>query len=97
MKSEEKIQYNCRRIKILAGFEKCVKVMITDKLVMLYYEENPAKKVFRDLYMRNLLCYPCKECILVDEHNTKIIKHYDILDVKRCCNVYERVTCKCSV
>ena len=86
MKSEEKIQYNCRRIKILAGFEKCVKVMITDKLVMPYYdrEENPAKKVFRDLcnmYMRNQLCYPCKECTLVDEHNTKVIKHYDILNV----------------
>ena len=66
--------------------------MITDKLVMPYYdhEENPAKKVFHDLcdkYMRNQLCYPCKECTkestLVDEHNTKMIKHYDILDVKQ--------------
>ncbi|EGI67229.1 hypothetical protein G5I_04206 [Acromyrmex echinatior] len=32
------------------GGEKCVEVMITDKLVMPYYcEENPAKKMFRDL------------------------------------------------
>ena len=54
--------------------------MITDKLVMPYYdrEENPVKKVFRDLcdkYMCNQLCYPCKECTLVDEYNTKVIKH----------------------
>ena len=51
MQSENKIQYSCRRIKILAGAEKCVEVMITDKLGMLYYdcEENPAEKVFRDL------------------------------------------------
>ena len=51
MKSEEKIQYSCRCIKIPAGGEKCVEVMITNRLVMPYYdrEENPAKKVFRDL------------------------------------------------
>ena len=102
MQSEKKIQYSCRRIKIPAGGEKCVEVMITDKLVMSYYDckENPAKKVFRDLcdkYMPNQLCCPCKECTLVDEHNTKVIKHYDILDVKRFCNVCERVTYKCSV
>jgi len=41
--------------------------------------------------MRNQLCYPCKECTLIDEHNIKVIKYYDILDVKRCCNVCERV------
>ena len=47
MKSEEKIQYNCRRIKILADGEKCVEVMITDKLVIPYdREENPLKKCF---------------------------------------------------
>ena len=55
---------------------------------MPYYdcEENPAKKVFRDLYdkyMHDQLCYLCKECTSVDEHNKKVIKHYDILDVKR--------------
>ena len=50
MKNEEKIQYSCKHIKIFAGGEKCVEVMITDKLVMPYYcEENPAKKMFRDL------------------------------------------------
>ena len=43
MKSEKKFQY--RRIKIPAGGEKCVEMMITDKLVMPYCdrEENPAK------------------------------------------------------
>ncbi|KYN43896.1 hypothetical protein ALC56_01631 [Trachymyrmex septentrionalis] len=60
----------------MGGGEKCVKVMITDKLVMPYYdcEENPAKKVFRDLYdkyMHDQLCYLCKECTSVDEHNKK--------------------------
>ena len=46
-----------KRFNIVAGIlrfpdgEKCIEVMITDKLVMPYYdrEENPAKKVFRDL------------------------------------------------
>ena len=49
MNSEKKIQYSCRRIKISASDEKCVEVMITNKLVMPYYdrEENPPKKVFR--------------------------------------------------
>jgi len=49
MKNEEKIQYSCRHIKTLAGGKKCVEVMITDKLVIPYYdrEENPIKKVFR--------------------------------------------------
>ena len=32
MNSEEKIQYSCRRIKIPASGEKCIEVMITDKL-----------------------------------------------------------------
>jgi len=38
-------------IKISVGGEKCAEVMITDKLMMPYYnrEKNPAKKVFRDL------------------------------------------------
>jgi len=45
MKSEKKFQYSCRHIKIPAGDEKCVEMMITDKLVMPYCdrEENPAK------------------------------------------------------
>jgi len=67
---------------------------------ILYRKENPAKKVFRDLcdkYMRNQLYHPCEEYTLVDKHNTKVIKYYDILDVKRCCNMCERVMCKCSM
>ena len=82
MQNEKKIQYSCKHIKIPAGDEKCVEVMMTDKLVMLYREENPAKKVFRDLcdkYMRNQLYHPCEEYTLVDKHNTKVIKYYDIL------------------
>ena len=40
MNSEEKIQYSSRRIKISASGEKCVEVMITNKLVMPYYDRK---------------------------------------------------------
>ena len=41
--------------------------------------------------MRNQLYHPCEEYILVhlSRHNTKVIKHYDILDVKWCTCVNE--------
>ena len=89
MQNEKKIQYSCRRIKIPAGGEKCIEA-ITDKLMMPHYdrEENSAKKMFRDLcdkYMRNQLYHPCEECILIDEHNIKVIKH------SKCKAVLQRV------
>jgi len=43
---EDSIYHSCRCIKIPAGDKKCVEMMITDKLVMPYYdrEESPAEK-----------------------------------------------------
>jgi len=53
MKSEDSIYCSYRRIKIPAGDEKCVEVMITDRLVMPYYnrEKNPAVTCVCDKYM----------------------------------------------
>ncbi|KYN26714.1 hypothetical protein ALC57_03911 [Trachymyrmex cornetzi] len=87
MKSENKIQYSCRQIKIPVGGEMCIELMITDNLVMPYYdcEENPAQKVYRDLcdkYMRNQSCHPCREYELVDEHNTTRVQR-DLKIVKK--------------
>ena len=41
MKSEKNIKYSCTRIKISAGDEKCIEVMVkTDNLVMPYYDRE---------------------------------------------------------
>jgi len=81
--------------------EKYVKMIITDKLVMPYYD---ARRILLKKCFMTCMISICminyaipKECTLVDEYNTKVIKHYDVLDVKRCCNMCEQVTCKCSV
>ena len=41
--------------------------------------------------------FECEQCTFANKHNEKVLEHYNILDMSRCCNVCERVTCKCSV
>jgi len=74
-------------IKIPADNEKYVKLLIIDNICM----------EFRAILFFDRCDDQFFECETVLSHNEKVFECYDILDMSRCCNVCERVTCKCSV
>jgi len=76
-------------IKILVGNEKCVELLIIDNIWMKFRDRDLALKLFFNR---------CDEqCTFANKHNEKVLERYNILDMSRCYNDCERVTCKCSV
>ena len=77
-------------IKILAGNEKCVELLIIDNIWMEFRDRDLALKLFFN--RRDKQCFEYEQCTFANKHNEKVLERYDILDMSRCCNVCERVT-----
>jgi len=71
-------------IKIPAGNEKYVELLIIDNIWMKFRDCNLALKLFF-----NRCDKQCFECTFANKHNEKVLERYDILDMSRCCNVCE--------
>jgi len=82
-------------IKIPADNEKCVELLIIDNIWMEFRDRDLALKLFFNRCDEQ--CFECEQCTFANKHNEKVLERYDILDMSRCCNVCERVTCKCSM
>jgi len=80
---------------IPADNEKCVELLIIDIIWMKFRDRDHALKLFFNRCDEQ--CFECEQCTFANKHNEKVLEHYNILDMSRCCNVCERVTCKCSV
>ena len=78
---------------IPADNEKCVELLIIDNIWIEFCDL--ALKLFVDRC--NEQCFECEQCIFANKHNKKILECYDILDISQCCNMCERVMCKCSM
>ena len=91
-KIADKSQGWCICIKIPAGNEKCVELLIIDNIWMEF--RDLALKLFVDRCDDQ--CFECEQCTFANKYNEKVLERYDILDMSRCCNVCERVTCKYS-
>jgi len=94
-KITDKSQGWCMCIKIPADNEKCVELLIIDIIWMKFRDRDLALKLFFNRCDEQ--CFECEQCTFANKHNEKVLEHYNILDMSRCCNVCERVTCKCSV
>ena len=81
-------------IKIPAGSEKCVELLIFDNIWIGFRDRNFAK-LFLDRCSDR--CCECEQCIFAYEHEEKVIERYHFLAMWRDCSVCDRVTCKCSV
>jgi len=92
-KIADKCQGWCMCIKIPASNEKCVELLIIDNIWMKFRDRDLALKLFFNRCDEE--CFECEQCTFAN--NEKVLERYDILDMSRCCNVCERVTCKCSV
>ena len=81
-------------IKISADNEKCVELLIIDNICMEFRDRDLVLKLFFD---RRIILNSAFLQTNIMKHNEKVLERYDILDMSRCCNVCERVTCKCSM
>jgi len=81
-------------IKIPAGGEKCVELLIINNMGIGFRNYNFAKLLLDRCSDR---CCECERCIFAYEHEKKVIERYDFLAMWRDCSVCDRVTCKCSV
>jgi len=76
--------------------EKCIKLLIIDNIWMEFHDRD--KNLALLFFDRcDDQCFECEQCTLANNHNDKVLERYDILNISWCCNVYEQVTCKCSV
>ena len=78
-KIADKSQGWCICIKIPAGSEKCVELLIIDNIWMEFRDRDLAPKLFFDRCDDQ--CFECEQCIFANKHNEKVLDHYDILDV----------------
>ena len=94
-KIADKSQGWCICIKIPAGSEKCVGLLIIDNIWIEFRDRDLALKLFFDKCDDQSFEY--EQCIFADKHNEKVLERCKILDMSQYCNVCERVMCKCSV
>ncbi|KYN30349.1 hypothetical protein ALC57_00183 [Trachymyrmex cornetzi] len=93
----DRIPYRCKCIKIPAGSDKCVELLIIEWFLDVFPPcEIPSKKLLLDL-CNDRQCFDCKQCIFAFKHNDKVRECYDIIESLRYYNACFRETCKCSV
>jgi len=77
-KIANKSQGWCRCIKILAGNEKCVELLIIDNIWMEFRDRDLALKLFFNRCDEQ--CFEYEQCTFANKYNEKVLECYNILD-----------------